>query len=486
MCGLPIGLINSFDSPATTLPAPKPKKMKAPPKPPTGPAPEAPQHLPESIPDSSPIDPEPWKQQRFGLKTIKPKKKADALLNRLAKGFVAFKKWATSPIVMSRVTVGQLSAIAYDRTCRNIHQYLGFIYRFHNVSHPTFMHYLNAHLFVAFLAFCIHVRGIDKAALLAHIYAAYRVVSWLIATNRIPSSEANVGCQQWLLTLYKQAKKNLVPICKDDRSTKRASKSLPPHILTRILVGIVEDADIKTLLYSLWLYGGMHGPPPTPKVELAIIMHNALFAAMFWGYIPPLRPSIVMSLMVPTTSQRACPHPSCQRPELCKGNRLEWINNKKGIRFIIPHHKNTKRWAGKAIVFDLPTELFFVFKFYLEWGQACLTCLATDPHPFVFCNPATGRPLKDTLMSKLWGDIVLSHSECKEFFGPQNCRAIFATTVRNGGFGSTPDPSAAAAIMGHSLNMWDKVYDRDYDCFSANQAVKAMDAFREEMLCTLY
>jgi hypothetical protein len=69
---------------------------------------------------------------------------------------------------------------------------------------------------------------------------------------------------------------------------------------------------------------------------------------------------------------------------------------------------------------------------------------------------------------------------------PQVARAAFSTLVRDdamqGGFGNVIDQDGAAALMGHSIEMWDEVYDRKYAARRAQEAVDNLARFRHSLL----
>jgi len=69
-------------------------------------------------------------------------------------------------------------------------------------------------------------------------------------------------------------------------------------------------------------------------------VHDALLATFQFGYMPPLRQSIMITLQHPSHANQ-CYDEACNRPG-CKGNRLEALPDGSYL-FTIPHHKNLQR-----------------------------------------------------------------------------------------------------------------------------------------------
>ena len=76
----------------------------------------------------------------------------------------------------------------------------------------------------------------------------------------------------------------------------------------------------------------------------ARLMHDGALAAMQAGYLPPLRPSVVMTLKHPDFAQEACTREGCKYQSCC-GNRLEWQAGHTKLQLVVMHHKNM--WKSK-------------------------------------------------------------------------------------------------------------------------------------------
>lgn len=73
-------------------------------------------------------------------------------------------------------------------------------------------------------------------------------------------------------------------------------------------------------------------------------MHDGALAAMQAGYLPPLRPSVVMTLKHPDFAQEACGRAGCHYQSCC-GNRLVWKAGHTQLELVVMHHKNM--WKTK-------------------------------------------------------------------------------------------------------------------------------------------
>ena len=78
---------------------------------------------------------------------------------------------------------------------------------------------------------------------------------------------------------------------------------------------------------------------PSSKAT-ARAVHDALLATFQFGYMPPLRHAILITLQHPSHVNK-CYGEACTRPG-CKGNRLEALPDGSYL-FTIPHHKNLQR-----------------------------------------------------------------------------------------------------------------------------------------------
>ena len=149
----------------------------------------------------------------------------------------------------------------------------------------------------------------------------------------------------------------------DSLVTNNIKDDFPPLLnLFKWTDFLVEEANA--------LYEDNLGEGQSQGVEFAEKAHDALVACMVIGrYFPPLRLSIVRTLVHPSMANRrwgvrrrmtVCLDNDCNDPK-CKGNRLE-VFKKEGesderVRLVAPHHKNDRRGV-RAIKFTLPSGTF--------------------------------------------------------------------------------------------------------------------------------
>lgn len=130
-----------------------------------------------------------------------------------------------------------------------------------------------------------------------------------------------------------------------------------------------------------------------------------------------------------------------------------------------------------GIRFKLPVEVAELLQHHLAWGHKALTGMLEQVAPTLFVNTTTGHPLKDQEVSQVWSKTVLDGTGVH--FGPQLCRSIFVSTIRDHGL---PTPPGMAMIMGNSMAVWDKVYDKHFNTRHAHEALEGMPNWRAHML----
>ena len=451
---------------------------------PSGPPPPAfngviPQDLPTTLPTDPPRDGHhPLQRTKYGLSQLTGKVAwaQEALDGGVTEGLRVMEVFFTTPINTMRHS-SHLGANTWPKHVRGIMCFLAFVLLHVGVM-PSLLCYLDAHALVAYLAHLLQTRGVGKATLCFHVETALKVVEWLMATGQVvAASGVNAGrvggYKQWLLTLNNQLRLNVVQP-REGRGVadlQEQGRWLDAGVLMVEVKHVVDGA-----LQALSQGGAW-------TVNLAAQVMNAALCALCFGYVPPIRPSIIISLVLPGYLG-PCIHQDCQHPRCCKGNRLEYGPNGDSLLLVAPHHKNTKRWKGKVISFELPPELFTLLHAHIQGGHVVLTrCLPDgqgEVDPRVFVLESTGQPLSPANVSQLWCRTALSRVQAR--FGPQMCRSIFVHERRSSGRVGGPEDDAAAHVMGNSLSTWDAVYDRSYDRRRAQGAVDAMQQWRAGVL----
>jgi hypothetical protein len=96
----------------------------------------------------------------------------------------------------------------------------------------------------------------------------------------------------------------------------------------------------------------------TLSLEDACGVMVAAMVGSLYGYLPPIRPSVLISMQLPTY-RGPCIWPSCQHKDACKGNRLEAREVRMELKgageekelqgwLVAPHHKSNK-WGTQRI-----------------------------------------------------------------------------------------------------------------------------------------
>ena len=213
----------------------------------------------------------------------------------------------------------------------------------------------------------------------------------------------------------------------------------------------------------------------------AIGAARALLGCCSFGYLPPLRVSLLASLLLPDSPPR-CMHANCTAPAACMGNRLSRKGDGVGLRYGVhfAHHKNELVWGGLAIAFEMPAELTNLLEYHATIGHSLLTSPhGMDEEPFVFVSEYDGRPMgPKTISYWLKG---LMESLVGASITPQRLRHLFVTDRRERG-GEGPSDRGAAYLMGNSVLQWDRVYDVNFGQREAQGAVEAMAAWRQGLL----
>jgi hypothetical protein len=420
---------------------------------------------------------------RYGLST---QAMSVAQSNRHTAQLQELHAWLTTPIMLSRpANMSVLADSTWQGYKAEVNQFLGYIRKFQEVEQPCLHHYLNGNLVLHYVSF-LRARGVQPIGLSSSVANAQRVVTFLNSTQQLPDTCSNrlSAYQAWLANLASQLAHNLQarpPATLEQ--LEQQGKWLQPVQLLRLVQHVHMTAN--RLL-------------PKPVREGAITIMEACMCCSLFGYLPPVRPSILISLQHPDY-QGPCLWPSCQHKDTCLGNRLEWVNQPAAtasssttssqglLKMVAPHHKTSKTAKERLISLVLPSELQPMFKYHIRSGLGQIW----EPFSFeaedddegmelpstVFISSTTGKPLLPQQVSQIWSRVVLPAGVS---FGPQTARSAFCTLSRQGG--QPMDEDAAAQVMGNSLQMWDLVYDRQYRERKAQAAVNSLAEWRHVVL----
>lgn len=195
-----------------------------------------------------------------------------------------------------------------EGTRAEILRFLGWCLRYGQVAQPRLRHMLNARLVVSFLAF-VRARGIRRENLASYVGTIIRVVTWLQVTGHLGNTDTTrlPSYLTWLHNLQHQLKHHITP-SPTPSLTQLISQGrwMKPEQLMKCLDQVYKES--RAVVMAAAAAGFNPGSLPRPKL---VQVMEGLFCCLFFGFIPPLRPSVAISLQRPGYSGemmlRACP-----------------------------------------------------------------------------------------------------------------------------------------------------------------------------------
>lgn len=201
-------------------------------------------------------------------------------------------------------------------------------------------------------------------------------------------------------------------------------------------------------------------------------------------YIPPLRPSMVVSLQMPPKTaaaskkqqlaQESCSDPDC-RTRGCRGNRITRMtgpDGKDALDLHFPHHKtqlsrSTQQEEIETSVANT-SQLYNCLIHLLDWawqkikdkkGGKKRSLTAKGPDTLALWP--TGRSVVDREYAGWWRTVgtVGMKAGCVPSV-PRECRHLFVTAVRDNEVARPEEEGIIATIMGNSPHAWDLRYDK--------------------------
>jgi hypothetical protein len=98
---------------------------------------------------------------------------------------------------------------------------------------------------------------------------------------------------------------------------------------------------------------------------------------------------------------------------------------------------------------------------------------------FIFMDQQ-GRGFSNPTLSTHW--VKWLEQETGSRMPPSQCRQVFVDERRSDSRVEGPSDAGAAHIMGHSVTQWDKWYDQQFYIRQGQNAVNAMDKWRQNLL----
>lgn len=354
-------------------------------------------------------------------------------------------------------------------------QFTGFLFAYMSIRHPRIQHALNAALVIAYVSFML-ARGVHQRTVAQHVQAITKVVVYLGSTGQLSpwSQELLPTYLIWLHRVSSQLDASSPPtIPATPEELMEEGRWLPAPQLALIMQRLYDKAMVVAAKQH-WSVG-----------DAVFVMHACICCCLF-GFIPPLRSSVIQSLLAPGFSGR-CPHVNCTYDRCC-GNVLRWLDDAKTRLEVVLMHYKTIAFTKKAVRFSFPPDLNALLVAHITKGLPIITrCLGEDEcPPYLFLHEPDPRKQLD------YGDVhsifcsnAFPPSSVHAEFGPRVCRRIYITYVM-GGQGQpvdcTPSPDGAAWVLTNSVNVWSKVYDTNRNNRLGQEAVDGTPAFRAALV----
>jgi len=442
--------------------------------------------LPSTIPLST-FEDVMLSSRHYGMSSIKPSSVRDRMAAELQVELHPFHAWCTQAINLERpVGMNVVAEATWRGMVGQINGFLGFAYNCHQVNKCSLMTYLDANIFMSFVSY-LRLRDVDKDGIARHAQVGARVIKYLLKRVFIAPREAGMAMRaqatlDWYMNLSNQLSKNLVPKprIRDPTVLEEAGRWVSPEDLTRCAKDVREIV-LETL--------GLLDEGQVTKSEAAVKLCGGVLTSPFWGYVPPLRPSCVITTTMPNY-EGPCLHESCSRPMHCVGNRFQ-IKVEQGpdgsesqsVWWVITHHKNSVRYHGEQLVFKVPKDMQAFLDPWFGWAHAELT--ADEPTPYAFLRvvdteegravPVTPKTISDAFNSVMFESMEGLH------VAVQRMRSIFVEAIQSGETGMPGGDAfmeASTVVMTNSVNMWRRYYDRRYRLRSARDAIDKLSEWR--------
>jgi hypothetical protein len=424
-------------------------------------------------------DKDELKMSRFGLQTFQASRPQ---LDMVQPQLELYKQYRQEPVVMNRpqwlsmLQPGQ----SWDSHWNGVMRFLGFAFYFAGVAFPLLNHYLNINLVMLYLSYQM-ARGMLPANLAVIAYDARAVSEWWWSTQ-VPEEQKQMYLeryrqhQQQLENLGRQCSNNLAPdpakmLNRLEQQQQRRQELSAPELMH--------------VMYSLWLSAVKL--LPYAALEAAEFVQIVLVLNFFFGFLPPQRESVVLSLQLPGTK---CMHPACQHRDKCLGNHIRKApDGSSRFELFVQHYKGSKHKGFKPLQVPLPPELCVLYTAHLEAGRHMLiestvglgTPEAEAVEDYLFLWPSTLKPIKMAQLYKVFNKLVLADASVS--FGVQWLRTVFVEYMRTAeSAASGLDQEAAARMMGHCLKVWDAAYDKLQHQRASDHVEQAMPKWRSQLL----
>jgi len=432
----------------------------------------------ERLPVHLPTDPYTSQQltSRYGLSTLE-----GGVPQQLQSQLDAMGQWACSDIQLNRPpSMHALALTTWEGVEKEVGRFLGFCVVHAGVQEPQLHHALNGWLVVRCIAF-MRARGVQPQQLYDLVGNVGRVVTYLHATQQLQGIPAPLvaGYHHWLSNLGIQLFRLPAPPKPSKEALEQQGRWLKPNMLLVCMCRLYNEAAA--------LVQQQAEPDDEPVVSTAVQVMHTIMCCFLFGFVPPLRPSIVVSLQLPSW-EGGCTMQGCKIQD-CKGNRLERVQGSTDLRLVAPHHKNSNRAKAQEISYLLPHEMTSMLEHHIRSGLPVVQSVGRRHRRQqqqlggVFITQG-GGPVHPNNMSLIWKKTVMPAGVS---LPPRDAWHVHVT-----GFRAAAAARAAAGPadfeeggtygMGNSLDMWNKVYDRDYKDRQVQSTIEHLRQWRQQVM----
>ena len=439
-------------------------------------------HLQSSIHKALPKvqwDPEDLNRPRFGLETFRHTQPQVDLVHPQLEQYQEYRQeliMMDRPQWVSRLQPGS----SWDSHRNAIMRFLGFTHHFVGVEFPVLNHFLNINLVMLYISYQMS-RGMQPTNLASITHDARVVSEWWWSTQvseqeKLLNSARYKQHLEQLENLGKQCSSNLAPdpqkvLARVEQQQQRREQLSAPELML--------------IMYSLWL--SAMSSLPYDSLEAAESVQMVLMLIFFFGFIPPQRESVILSLQLPGSK---CMHPNCQHRDKCLGNHIRaCVGDSDRLELFVQHYKGDKHKGYVPLQVPLPPEICALYQAHLGSGRDLIidstvgleTVEAEAVAPYLFIWPSTLKPISMAQVHKVFNQLVLSDSDLS--FGVQWLRTVFVEHMRAVGSAACGlDESAAARMMGHHIGVWNVAYDKFKQHRSSAHVEQVMPVWRGKLL----
>jgi hypothetical protein len=241
------------------------------------------------------LPPAPWSQEevqvrQYGLTTLQSAR--GEVLDSVMAWLQQLEAWSCAPLRFDRPReISMLAASSWAGNKGEILRFMGFIHLHKGVQEPKLHHYLNGFLLAEFISF-LQARDLQPQQLADAVHQAERVVAFLAHTGKLSSADYQLypTYRLWLANMAGQLASNLQPAPK-------------PSLQERLQQGTwMKAEDLMVCMQQVMDEATAVEDRVDSDMDAAKQVQYAAFCCSTFGWVPPLRGSVLISLQHPDYS----------------------------------------------------------------------------------------------------------------------------------------------------------------------------------------